>query len=137
MRARVLALAVLATLAAACAGSDARQALESLKSDTFSLKYHSAFWAHEAGKQTQLWKEADQLCRAQDANPSPNCRVVLAVDLTVRIVAVRQGEDLGERLKAWIRGATRALGLPTPRSMPPPTKGFAPETTQDAASAGK
>jgi len=134
---RVPCLVALVLLAAACSGNAAREALGSLKSETLSPKYHSGFWADEAGKQTSLWKEAQQLCKTQNAGPTPNCRVVLAVDTTVRIIAVHQGEDLGERLKAWIRGGTRELGLPTSGNMPPPTKGFGPETPKMPAAAGK
>src|SRR5512145_915315 len=118
MRARALALAAFALFAAGCAGGGAREALESLRSDAFSPKYHSGFWAEEASRQTAIWKEAVQLCAAQEARPTPNCRVVLAVDLTVRLIAIRQDEDLGARLKAWIRGGTRELGLPSAGSMP-------------------
>ena len=136
MRARGLAPAAFA-FAGACAGGGAREALESLRSGAFSPKYHSGFWAEEASKQTALWKEAAQLCGAQEANPTANCRVVLAVDLTVRLIAIRQGEDLGERLKAWIRGGTRELGLPGSGSMPPATKGFGPDAPRMPASAAK
>jgi hypothetical protein len=128
MRARALSLAAFALSASACTAGGAREALESLKSNAFSPKYHSGFWAEEASKQTALWKEAAQLCGAQEARPTPNCRVVLAVDLTVRLIAIRQNEDLGERLKAWIRGGTRELGLPGSGSMPRPTEGFGPES---------
>ena len=134
---RVPSLVALVFLAAACSGNAAREALGSLKSETLSPKYHSGFWADEAGKQTSLWKEAQQLCKTQDAGPTPNCRVVFAVDTTVRIIAVHQDEDPGERLKAWIRGGTRELGLPTAGNMPPPTKGFGPETPKMPAAAGK
>src|SRR5213594_459548 len=134
---RVPCLVALVLLAAACSGNAAREALGSLKSETLSPKYHSGFWAGEAGKQTPLWKEAQQLCRTLEASPTPNCRVVFAVDTTVRIVAVHQDEDLGERLKAWIRGGTRELGRPTSSSMPPPTKGFGPEPPKMPTSAGK
>jgi hypothetical protein len=134
---RALRLAALVLLATACTGSAAREALGSLKSESLSPKYHSGFWANEAGKQTSLWKEAQQLCKTQDASPTPNCRVVFAVDTTVRIIAVHQGEDLGERLKAWIRGGTRELDLPTSGSMPPPRKGFGPETPRMPTPAGK
>ena len=133
---RVPSLAALVFLAA-CSGNAAREALGSLKSETLSSKYHSGFWADEAGMQTALWKEAQQLCKTQDASPTPNCRVVFAVDTTVRIIAVHQDEDLGKRLKAWIRGGTGELGLPTFGSMPPPTKGFGPETPKMPTSAGK
>jgi hypothetical protein len=137
MRARALALAAFALSAAACTAGDAREALESLKSDAFSPKYHSGFWAEEASKQTALWKEAAQLCGAQEASPTANCRVVLAVDLTVRLIAIRQEEDLGERLRAWIRGGTRELGLPGSGSMPPITKGFGPDAPRMPAPAAK
>jgi hypothetical protein len=134
---RVLGLAAVVLVATACTGNAGRDAVDSLKSASLSPKYHSGFWADEASKQTAIWKEAQQLCRAQEASPTPNCRVVFAVDVTVRIIAVRQDEDLGERLKAWIRGGTRELGLPTTSTMPPPTKGFGPEPPKMPASAGK
>jgi hypothetical protein len=134
---RAVRLCALVLLVTACTSNAGREALASLKAETLSAKYHSGFWAEEAGKQTALWKEAQQLCRAEEVSPTPNCRVVFAVDLTVRIIAVRQGEDLGERLKAWIRGGTRELGLPTSSSMPPPAKGFGPEPPKMPASAGK
>lgn len=131
---RVLGLVLLAT---ACSGNTAPEALGSLKSETISPNYHSGFWAEEARRQTALWKEAQQLCRAQHASPTPNCRVVFAVDMTVRIVAVHQGPYLDERLKAWIRGGTSELGLPTSDAMPPPTKGFGPEPPKMPVSVGK
>jgi hypothetical protein len=108
---RALRLVVLILLATACSRNTAREALGSLKSENLSPKYHSGFWADEAGQQTALWKEAQQACKGQEPSPTPNCRVVFAVDTTVRIIAVRQDEDLGERLKAWIRSGTRELGL--------------------------
>src|SRR6267378_2907375 len=125
---RVPCLVALVLLAAACSGNAAREALGSLKSETLSPKYHSGFWADEAGKQTALWKEAQHTCKSQEPSPTPNCRVVFAVDTTVRIIAIRQDDDLGERLKAWIQGGTRELSLPTSGGLPPPTKGFGPET---------
>jgi hypothetical protein len=134
---RALRLVALVLLATACTGNAAREALGSLKSETLSPRYHSGFWADEAGRQTALWKEAQEFCRTQGASPTPNCRVVFAVDTTVRIIAVHQDEDLGERLKVWIRGGTRELGLSTSGSMPPPTKGFGPETPKMPAAAGK
>ena len=137
MGTRALRFVALILLATACNGNAAREALGSLNSETLSPKYHSGFWADEAGKQTALWKEAQQACKSHEPNPTPNCRVVFAVDTTVRIIAVRQDDDLGERLKAWIRGGTRELGLPTSGSMPPPTKGFGPETPQMPTSVGK
>jgi hypothetical protein len=134
---RTFRLIAVVSLATACTGNAGREALGSLKSQTLSLKYHSGFWAGEAGKQSDLWKEAQQLCKTQEARPTPTCRVVFAVDPPVRIIAVHQNEDLGERLKAWIRGGTRERGLPTAGSMPPPTKGFGPEPPKMPTSAGK
>jgi hypothetical protein len=135
--ARTLRLAALVLLASACTGNAPNEARASLKADALSPKYHSGFWAEEAGKLTTLWKEAQQLCRAQQAGLTPNCRVFLAVDVTVRIIAVHQDEDLGERLKAWIRGGTRELGLPTSGSTPRPAKGFGPEPPKMPVSVGK
>ncbi len=137
MATRALRLVALILFATACSGNAAREALGSLKSETLSPKYHSGFWADEAGKQTALWKEAQQACKSQELSSTPNCRVVFAVDTTVRIIAVSQDDDLGERLKAWMRGGTRELGLPTSGSMPPPTKGFGPETPKIPTSVGK
>jgi hypothetical protein len=134
---RAFRLVALILLATACTGSAAREALGSLNSGTLSPRYHSGFWADEAGKQTALWKEAQQLCEAQEVTPTPNCRVVFAVDTTVRIIAAHQDEDLGERLKAWIRDGTRELGLPTSGSMPSPTKGFGPEPPKMPTSTGE
>jgi hypothetical protein len=131
---RVVAVILLAT---ACSGNAAREALGSLKSENLSPKYHSGFWADEAGQQTALWKKAQQACKSQEPSPTPNCRVVFAVDTTVRIIAIRQDDDLGERLKAWIRGGTPELGIRTSGSMPPPTKGFGPETPKMPTSVGK
>ena len=137
MATRALRFVALILLATACSGAAAREALGSLKSATLSPKYHSGFWADEAGKETALWREAQQACKSQEPSPTPNCRVVFAVDTTVRIIAVRQDDDLGERVEAWIRGGTRELGLPTSGSMPPPTKGFGPETPKMPTSVGK
>src|SRR2546425_8555607 len=107
MCSRALRSVALVLFGPACSGNASREALGSLKSETLSPKYHSGFWAGEAGKQTALWKEAQQLCRTQGASPTPNCRVVFAVDTTVRIITVHQGENLDERLTAWIRGGNR------------------------------
>jgi hypothetical protein len=134
---RTLRFVALVLFATACNGNVAPEALGSLKSETLSPKHHSGFWADEAGKETGLWKEAQQACKSQEPSPTPNCRVVFAVDKAVQIIAVREDDDLGERLKAWIRGGTRELGLSRSGSMPPPTKGFGPETPQMPTSVGK
>jgi hypothetical protein len=134
---RTLRFVALILLATACSDNAARDALGSLKSGTLSPKYHSSFWADEAGKQTALWKEAQLACKSQELSPTPNCRVVFAVDTTVRIITVRQDDDVGERLKVWIRGGTRELGLPTSDSMAPPAKGFGPDTPKMPISVGK
>ena len=134
---RTLRLIAVVLLATACTSNAVPEALGSLKSETLSPRYHSGFWADEAGKQTALWKEAQHTCRSQEPSPTPNCRVVFAVDTTVRIIAVGQDDDLGERLKAWIRGGARELSLPTSSSMPPATKGFGPEMPKMPTAVGK
>ena len=137
MGTREIRLVVLILLATACSSNAAREAIGSLKSENLSSRYHSGFWADEAGKHTALWKEARRACKRQEPSPTPNCRVVFAVDTTVRIIAVRQDDDLSERLKAWIRGGTRELSLPTSGSMPAPTKGFSPETPKVPTAVGQ
>jgi hypothetical protein len=112
---------------AGCARDPAVTARASLDEPTFSATYHSGFWAGEAERQSPLWTEAQAYCRAPDHGDRPNCRVVVAVDVTVRVLAVRPGEDQTARLREWIRGGTRELGLASPGVMPPyvPGRGFA------------
>jgi hypothetical protein len=52
---------------------------------------------------------------------------VVAVDVTVRILAVRPDDDLNERVRQWVRGGTQELGLQKPGTVPPyvPGRGFA------------
>lgn len=112
---------------AACVRDPAAEARASLAEPTFSARYHSGFWAGEAERQSPLWTEAQAYCRAPDHGDRPNCRVVVAVDVRVRVLAVRPDEDLSDRLREWIRGGTRELGLASPGGMPPyvPGQGFA------------
>jgi len=124
--------AVLVLLAAALSGctvDTATDALGSLGASRFSTTYHSGFWAAEAKRKSLLWAKAQSYCRAPELADAANCRVVLAVDLTVRILAVRQGDDVSERMRQWIRSGTKELGLPSPDVVPPyvPGKGFGPE----------
>ncbi len=51
----------------------------------------------------------------------------MAVDVTVRILAVRPDDDLNERVRQWVRGGTLELGLPNPGAVPSyvPGRGFA------------
>jgi hypothetical protein len=104
-------------------------ALKSLGSPRLSAKYHSAFWAAEAERKSPLWEEAQRYCRAPERAGAPNCRVVVAVDLTVWILTLRQGDDVNERVRQWIRAGTKELGLPSADIVPPyvPGRGFGPE----------
>ncbi len=92
-----------------------------------SPRYHSGFWADEAAKQSVLWTRTQTYCRVPDNEDRPNCRIVVAVDVTVRILAVRPGEDLNERVRQWVRGGTKELGLERAGTVPPyvPGGGFA------------
>jgi hypothetical protein len=125
-RAVVLALAALPGLAG-CTRDPSAEALESLGASAASPRYHSAFWAEEAEQRTPLWSKAQTYCRVPDHEDRPNCRIVVAVDVTVRILAVRPGDDLNERVRQWVRGGTQELGLQSPNAVPPyvPGRGFA------------
>src|SRR5262249_56461265 len=103
-----------------CARDPAAEALESLSTSAASPRYHSAFWAEEAEKRTPLWSKAQTYCRVPDHENRPNCRIVVAVDVTIRILAVRPGDDLSERGRQWGRGGTPELGPPSPPPVPPP-----------------
>jgi hypothetical protein len=122
----LLVLVALPTLVG-CARDPSAEALESLRGTTPSPQYHSAFWAGEASRQSALWTKAQSYCRLPDHEHRPNCRVVVAVDVTVRILAVRPEDDLNERVRQWVRGGTRELGLERPGAVPPyvPGRGFA------------
>ena len=125
-RAVILALAVLQGLTG-CGRDLSAEALESLGASSPSPRYHSAFWAAEAEKQTPLWAKAQTYCHVPDHEDRPNCRILVAVDVTVRILAIRPGDDLNERMRRWVRGGTQELGLPSPNAVPPyvPGRGFA------------
>lgn len=125
-RAVVPALAPLLMLAG-CARDPSAEALESLSAPTASSRYHSGFWAAEASKQSPLWTKAQSYCRVPDHEDRPNCRIVVAVDVTVRILAVRPDDDLNERVRQWVRDGTQELGLERPGAVPPyvPGRGFA------------
>jgi hypothetical protein len=128
MRSASLVLLLISLPAVAGCGRDpAAQARASLGEPTSSATYHSGFWAREAEGRTPLWAEAQAYCGAPDHEDRPNCRVVVAVDVTVRVLAIRPSEDLTARLREWIRGGTRELGLASPDVMPPsvPGQGFA------------
>jgi len=121
-------LFLLAAGLSACTPDPAADAVNSLGASRFSTKHHSWFWAAEAERKSPLWAEAQSYCRAPEHADAPNCRVVVAVDLTVRVLALRQGDDVNERVRQWIRAGTRELGLPSPDVVPPyvPGKGFGP-----------
>ena len=127
-RSRPARLFLLAAGLSACTLDPATDAVNSLGASRFSTKHHSGFWAAEAERKSPLWAEAQSYCRAPEHADAPNCRVVVAVDLTVRVLALRQGDDVNERVRQWIRAGTRELGLPSPDVVPPyvPGKGFGP-----------
>jgi len=105
----------------ACSVDPSIEALDSLGQVGFSPKYHSGFWAGEAEKKSPLWQKAQAYCLASEHIEAPNCRIVIAVDVTVRVIPVRAGEDPDDRVKEWVRRGTREV--------PPyvPGKGFGPE----------
>ena len=122
-------LLLLAAALSGCTVDTATDALESLGASRFSMTYHSGFWAAEAKRKSPLWAKAQSYCRAPEHADTANCRVVLTVDLTVRVRTVRHGDDVSERMRQWIRSGTKELGLPSPDVVPPyvPGKGFGPE----------
>jgi len=127
-RSRGARLFLLAAALSGCTLDTATDALNSLGASRFSTTYHSGFWAAEAERKSPLWEKAQSYCRAPEHADAPNCRVVVAVDLTVHVFALRQGDDVNERVRQWIRAGTRELGLPSPDVVPPyvPGKGFGP-----------
>ncbi len=130
MRYAHLALLLLPpTALSGCTLHSTTDALKSLSASRVSAKYHSGFWAAEDERKSQLWEKARSYCDLAEHADAPNCRVVVAVDLTVRVRALRQGEDVNERVGQWIRGGTKELGPPSPDAVPPfvPGKGFGPE----------
>jgi hypothetical protein len=119
--ARLVVLLVPLALLIGCSVDPSTEALESLGQSSFSPKYHSGFWAAEAEKKSPLWDKARTQCSTPDQGTTPNCRVVIAVDITVRVVPIRQGENVDERVREWVRGGTREVPPYTPG------KGFGPE----------
>src|SRR5205809_4894077 len=129
MRHSHVALILLPTAAlGGCTLDTATDALNSLSASRFSPTYHSGFWAAEAERKSPLWEKAQSYCRAPEHADAPNCRVVVAVDLTVHVFVLRQGDDVNERVRQWIRAGTRELGSPSHDVVPPyvPGKGFGP-----------
>jgi hypothetical protein len=114
-----------------CSIDPSTEALESLGQSGFSPKYHSGFWAGEAEKKSPLWEKARSQCSTPDKGTTPNCRVVIAVDLTVRVVPVGQSDDVDERVREWVRRGAREV--------PPyvPGKGFGPEPPRMPKPAGR
>ena len=127
-RSRGARLFLLAAALSGCRLDTATDAPNSLSASRFSTTYHSGFWAVEAERKSPLWEKAQSYCRAREHADAPNCRVVVAVDLTVHVFAFHQGDDVNERVGQWIRAGTRELGLPSPDVVPPyvPGKGFGP-----------
>ena len=104
-----LALLVLCALAACTGPPSPDAALDSLRDKSFSPKYHSGFWADEAKKGSPLWAKAQEFCRLPENAQNTNCRIVLAVDLTVRIVPVSPPDDTEGREHTWIRKGAEHL----------------------------
>lgn len=118
---RVVVLLLPLALLVGCGIDLSTEALESLGQTAFSPKYHSGFWAAEAEKKSPLWEKARAQCGTPDKGTTPNCRVVIAVDLTVRVVPIRQGDDVNQRVREWVGRGTRQV----PRYVP--GEGFGPE----------
>jgi hypothetical protein len=119
--ARIVLLLLPLGLLLGCTIDPSIEARESLAQTSFSPKYHSGFWAAEAEKKCPLWEKAQAYCLAPEHVEAPNCRIVIAVDVTVRVVPIRPGEDPSDRVKEWVRRGSREV--------PPyvPGKGFGPE----------
>ena len=130
----LLALVALPSLAG-CARDPSAEALESLSASAASPRYHSGFWAAEAAKQSPLWTKAQTYCRVPDHEGRPNCRIVVAVDVTVRILAVRPDDDLNERVRHGSVAAPESSASPRPaRCRRTTRKGF-DRAAQDANAA--
>jgi hypothetical protein len=78
---------------ASCAHDQSAEALESLGASAMSPRYQSGFCAAEESTRSPLWTKTKTYCRVPDHEARPNCRIVLAVDVTVRVLAVRPDED--------------------------------------------
>ncbi len=104
-----LPLLVLCVLAACTGPTSPDAALDSLRDKSFSPTYHSGFWADEAKKGSPLWAKAQEFCHLPENVQGANCRIIVAVDLTVRIVPVSPTEDTEERERTWIRKGAEHL----------------------------
>ena len=129
--ARFVVLLVPLGVLVGCSIDPSSEALESLAQTGFSPKYHSGFWAGEAEKKSPLWEKAQAYCLAPAHVEAPNCRIVIAVDVTVRVIPVRSGEDPNDQVKEWVRRGSREV--------PPymPGKGFGPEPPKMPKSPGR
>ncbi len=104
-----LGLLALGTLATCTGPATPDAALDSLREKSFSPKYHSGFWADEARKGSPLWAKAQAYCRVPENVQAANCRIVLAVNLAVRIVPVSPSDDTAAQEGAWIRRGAEHL----------------------------
>ncbi len=127
--ARLVVLLLPLGLLVGCTIDPSSEALNSLGETSFSPKYHSGFWAAEAEKKSPLWQKAQAYCLAPEHVEAPNCRIVIAVDVTVRVFPVRPGEDPNERVKEWVRRGVRQVPPVAPDSgfgklpeIPPPKR---------------
>ena len=127
--ARLVLLLISLGILVGCSVDPSIEALDSLGQTGFSPKYHSGFWAGEAEKKSPLWQKAQAYCLAPEHVEAPNCRIVIAVDVTVRVIPVRAGEDPDDRVKEWVRRGVREMPKIPPGSgfgklpeIPPPKR---------------
>ncbi len=129
LHARVAVLLIPYALLLGCGVDSSTDALESLGQTGFSPKYHSGFWAGEAEKKSPLWQKAQAYCLAPEHVQALNCRIVIAVDVTVRVIPVRPGEDPSDSVKEWVQRGVREMpkiqqgsGFGKLPEIPPPKK---------------
>ena len=121
LNARLPFVLVPLALLVGCNVDPSTEALDSLGQTGFSPKYHSGFWAGEAEKKSPLWQKAQAYCLTPEHIEATNCRIVIAVDVTVRVIPVRAGEDPDDRVKEWVQRGAREVQPYVPG------KGFGPE----------
>ncbi len=108
---RCAALLIVVCALAACTGSAVPDgAMDSLRDENVSPKYGSGFWAEEAKKGSPLWAKAQEYCRLPDNLQGANCRIVLAVDLTIHAAPMSLTDDASAREDAFIRRGADHLG---------------------------
>ena len=127
--AKLAVLLIPLALLIGCNVDPSTDALESLGQTGFSPKYHSGFWSAEAEKKSPLWQKAQAYCLTPEHIEATNCRIVIAVDVTVRVIPVRPGENPDDSVKEWVRRGVREMpknpqgsGFGKLPEIPPPKK---------------